>query len=143
MKRLFITVICCLVLGCVQFSPSPSSDQGHLYFERADVHSLIAYDPVSMAKDDLGKGIPRFLAVAGFNLVVPGIDTDLCSAFPIHVYIIGGTSDDGPMHLGLQARNFALQYNLTVRDQLIKAGTFQRFLECQEPKTLKPKAPTK
>ena len=120
----------------MQPSPVPSNEQVYLYFERADIHSLVEHDPVVLARADIGKGNLRFLGVQGFALEVHGIDTDLCSARPVHVYIIGGTSDSGAMHLAQQqARQFALQYNSVVREHLIRKGVFNSFLECHEKRT--------
>lgn len=135
MRKLFIAVACCLVFGCMQPSPTPSSEQVYLYFERADIHSLVAHDPVVLARDDLGKGKIRFLGVAGFSVEAPGIDIDLCRAPPVHVYIIGGTSDVDPLNLLQRARQFALQYNLTVRGHLVQKGVLKSFLECHEKRT--------
>lgn len=132
MRKLFIVVAGCLVFGCMRPSPTPSSEQVYQYFERADIHSLVAHDPVVLAKDDLVKGKIRFLGVAGFSVEAPGIDTGPCWAPPVHVYIIGGTSDVDPLNLLLKAKQFALQYNLTVRAHLVQKGDLMPFIECHE-----------
>lgn len=119
----------------MQPSSTPSSEQVYLYFERADIHSLVVHDPVVLARGDLEKGKIRFLGVAGFSVEAPGIDTDLCWAPPVHVYIIGGTSDMDPLNLLQRARQFALQYNLTVRAHLVQMGDLMSFLECHEKRT--------
>ena len=83
------------------------------------LRQFIGQNPVALAREAISRNDLRFLGVAGFAVIVPGVDTEKCVARPEAVYVIEGTSDV-VCDTALQetATEFARTYNLMIKAQL-------------------------
>ena len=68
--------------------------------------------PVALAKAVIKSGDIKFLAVAGFTVVAPGIDNKRCFAARERVYVIPGTSDMLESQRGRRVKGVGVELNL-------------------------------
>ena len=85
----------------------------------AALRRVVSQNPTKMANDAVSRNDLRFLGVAGYSVMVPGLDGPKCTALRSVVRVLEGTSDT-PCDVKLQekAREFARSYNTVIKAQL-------------------------
>ena len=98
------------------------------------VEVFLKQSPVALAKAVIKSGDIKFLAVAGFTVVAPGIDNKRCFVARERVYFIPGTSDmlEGEQQFSLQSKatHAAGEYNRVIRAHLAQRGLLKSFMDC-------------
>lgn len=94
--------------------------------EISALRELLRQDPLQLAQAALSKKDNVFLAVAGFSVVVPGVDGPNCSVDPSQTRVMPGTTDFlcGSEHGNLvdRAYVFAEKYNSYLKQTLYRMG---------------------
>ncbi len=83
------------------------------------LRQFISKNPTALAKVAVSNGDLQFLGVRGYSVMVPGVDSQKCSADRGRVRVIDGTSDFScdPKVQGA-ANAFAQRYNVIIKAEL-------------------------
>ena len=96
--------------------------------EVSALRQFLANEPTQLAHIAITEGKTEFLGVAGYSLVVPGVDSPRCPIDRALVRIMPATTDVicGLEHAQLinRASAFAAKYNAVVKDFLVSKGAF-------------------
>jgi hypothetical protein len=121
MARLLLVLLLavpCVALGQAKCATSPS--------EIAALRELLKQDPLRLAQAAVSKKDNAFLAVAGFSVVVPGVDGPSCSVDPSQTRVMPGTTDflcnSEHGELVDRAYIFAEKYNSYLKQTFYRKG---------------------
>ncbi len=94
--------------------------------EISALRELLRSKPTLMAQSAIAQGDANFLGVAGYSVVVPGIDSSGCFVDRTFVRLVPGTTDAicSAEHVQLirSATAFAAEYNGVIKEFLVTKG---------------------